>query len=72
MFRPESRRPQFTSRIDPPVYGHICPHCQKRYGNKQEYITIIRCNTCPVFKDSMTIYPVNYSYKKRKSRAKGL
>jgi hypothetical protein len=68
MFRSENRRPQFSKRIDPPVYGHICPSCQKRYGNKQEYITIVRCNTCPAFKDTMGIYPINYGLKKKRKR----
>ncbi len=34
---------------DPPDYGHICPHCQLRYGDKSFYITLRRCDTCPSF-----------------------
>lgn len=34
---------------DPKEYSHICPHCQKRYGDKSIYITVRRCDTCPVF-----------------------
>lgn len=71
MFRAENRKPQLSRRRDPDVYGHICPHCQKRYGIKQEYITLRRCDTCPGFKDFMLYYPINYGIKKRKSRAKG-
>ena len=34
---------------DPKEYSHICPHCQKRYGEKANYITVLRCDTCPRF-----------------------
>ena len=34
---------------DPVEYGYICPHCQKRYGDKSNYIELRRCDTCPRF-----------------------
>ena len=39
IFRPE----------DPAHYSHICPHCQRRYGDKENYITLRRCDLCPPF-----------------------
>jgi len=34
---------------DPKEYGFICPHCQKRYGEKQNYIMVERCSDCPPY-----------------------
>lgn len=69
MYRVDDRKPHFRPN-DPAVYGMICPHCQKRYGNKQEYIILVRCDQCPSFKDSMLYYRINQNIKKRRSRAK--
>ena len=72
MFRSENRRPQLTKRNDPEKYGHICPHCNKRYGIAHEYITLQRCDTCPAFKDFKNYYNVNIKSKKKKQLLKGL
>lgn len=36
---------------DPKEYGHICPGCQKRYGQKQGrgFVDVLRCKECPTF-----------------------
>jgi len=34
---------------DPKSYGHICPACQKRWGEPTKEIEILRCATCPPF-----------------------
>lgn len=51
---------------DPPVYGHICPHCQKRYGDPGAEINLTRCDTCPKFSDQ----PINWWGKKKKRMLK--
>lgn len=55
----DNRRPRFIKNdTDPKTYGKICPHCNKRYGNANSlgYIEIIRCGTCPKFKDYNEYY----------------
>ncbi len=34
---------------DPKEYSLICPHCQKRYGEKKDYIMVERCSDCPPY-----------------------
>ncbi len=55
----DNRRPQLRKNdTDPKTYGSICPHCNKRYGepNRLGYIEIMRCGTCPKFKDYNEYY----------------
>jgi hypothetical protein len=55
----DTRRPQFKKNDnDPKNYGRICPHCSRRYGdpNLLGYIEIMRCGTCPTFKDYSEFY----------------
>lgn len=50
---------------DPKEYGHICPHCQKRYGEKRNYITLERCKECPPFVVGMdTPWNINVATKR--------
>jgi len=51
---------------DPTEYSLICPHCQKRYGEKQSYIMVERCSDCPPYYPGREIsWNINRATKKR-------
>jgi hypothetical protein len=51
---------------DPVEYGFICPHCQKRYGEKKRFINVERCPDCPPYYPGSEIsWNMNKATKKR-------
>jgi len=51
---------------DPIEYGFICPHCQKRYGEKKRFINVERCQDCPPYYPGSEIsWNLNKATKKR-------
>ena len=56
---------------DPKEYSHICPHCQKRYGEKRMYVTIRRCDNCPKFFEGMDTPWDIYTVRKKELKKFG-
>lgn len=63
----------YKNRNDPPVYGFICPMCQKRWGMQPVYIDVKRCENCPPFTSGDQLYwnqAQKIGYRRRRAQGR--